>query len=111
MNLVRLYLEQNEEEKAWDCQRSATERNPNNEVALSILGQLSLRLNKYGDAAVAYERAVEKGDSRSETLSNLAYAYFMNGQTDKAVEIYEKLAHSGQGGTRGVQELIAQMSK
>ncbi len=111
LNLIRLYLTIGNEEKAWQCQKTAAERNPENEGMHSILGQLSLRLKKYPDAVKALERAIELGDKREETQSHLAYAYFMNGQVDKALELYEKLGIEAGQKPEDVRSLITKKDK
>lgn len=99
-NLARLHLEQHDEETAWTCLKKATEGDLDTEVGFTTLGQMSLQLKKYPQAAHAFEQAIRLGGQKKELLFNLANAYFMCRDLDKALPIYQQLTamdahHSG----------------
>jgi len=94
MNLGRLYLEKNEKEKAYEHFVKATQGDLDNAIGFRILGEACIKLEKHKEASAAFEQSIAKGASDLQIYFNLANAYFMVEEFDKAQKIYEKLASS-----------------
>jgi tetratricopeptide (TPR) repeat protein len=90
-NLGRLYLEQDKKDLAWQHFEYATRGDLDNEHGYTILGEVSVKLNRFKDAINAYEKAIKLGANSPQILFNLANAYYMEKEFDKAVGLYHVL--------------------
>lgn len=92
-NLGRLYLEQKENDKAWQHFVKATQGDLDTPNAYDILGQIGLQIGKYEQASVAFEEALKrsKGMYFPQTKFNLANAFFLTNRLSEARQIFEEL--------------------
>jgi Tfp pilus assembly protein PilF len=70
--------------------KKALEVNPSNRAARANLGIIYLQYRNYTSAAAELEAAVRSGDESVDTLSNLGMAQAHTGQTEQAIESFEK---------------------
>jgi tetratricopeptide (TPR) repeat protein len=90
-NCARLYEEKGDHNKSWEFLKKATEGDLDTPEVFFKLGQMSMKIQKYQEAVVAFHRIIERGVSQDQVWFNLANAYFMLGQHDRAKMVYEKL--------------------
>jgi tetratricopeptide (TPR) repeat protein len=95
-NKGRLYLEQGQEEKAWTFFKKATEGDLDTAEGFFTLGQMSLRLKKYGEAVNAFEEIWKRGGIPQNLVPQVKFsqanAYYMLKDYDKAESLYQSLA-------------------
>ncbi|MCP2605807.1 tetratricopeptide repeat protein [Candidatus Aminicenantes bacterium AC-335-O07] len=60
-------------------------------TAYSKLGEVYIKLQQYDKAVTAFEEVIKSTPNDIRANYNLAYAYDMCGETEKAVDIYRKL--------------------
>jgi protein O-mannosyl-transferase len=90
-NLGRVYMEKGEQEKAWECfKNSCTKADFDLDHGFATYGQMSLNLQKYDDAIMAYEKVLRLNPDYPGAAFNLGNAYFMVKQYEKAISLYEK---------------------
>lgn len=87
-------------EKVLEFGRRSVELEPyffagHQDIGLALMG-----LNKYGEAITEFELAVSLNNSIL-TLHTLGWAYGMNGEKDKAIEVLEKMKNLGGRQTGG----------
>jgi len=98
-NLGRLYMDKGDTEKAWEYFKKATQGDLDTVEGFYTLGQISIKLKKYDEAAQALSFALQRGQNidsnqRNQILFNLANAHFMNKKYDKAQPIFEMLCRN-----------------
>lgn len=72
--------------------RSILAKSPHHLLALGNLGDCLLALERWGDAAAAYRKALEvlpEGPERDNLQNDLGVAYFRGGETEKAIERFK----------------------
>lgn len=90
-NLGKIHLFRDDLEKAYECFKSAcTRADLDNETGFQLYGQISMKLQKYADAAFAYNKLVELKPTK-ENLFNSAQAFFLNNNFDQCIMAYKKL--------------------
>jgi Flp pilus assembly protein TadD len=72
---------------------------------ISARGTAFAKQNKYRDAIAFYERALTLAPEQASILNNLALAYAMDGNADKAEELLKRVAAAGGGDARVTQNL------
>lgn len=93
-NLARMHEEKGEHEKSWEFLKKATEGDLDTAEVFFKLGQMSLRVQKFQEAATAFERILQAGIEQQQAdhvWFNLANAYYMLGQHERAQSVYERL--------------------
>lgn len=95
-NLGRLYMDKNDVEQAWAHFKKATQGDLDTVEGFYTLGQVSLKLKKFDEAARAFTVALQRGKhiqgkQRNQILFNLANSHFMNKAYDQAQSIFELL--------------------
>lgn len=91
-NMARLYEEKNDTERCWESLKKATEGDLDIPEVFFKLGQMSLKIQKYQQAAQAFEKTIQLGGGSNEQVwFNLANAYYMDGKRDQAETIYVRL--------------------
>ena len=94
-NLGRLYMEKKEPEKALTYFKKATTGDLDTMEGFFSLGNICLQLQKYDEAVKAFERSTQLGGTKHpQIVFNLANAYFLNKELDKAENIYRNLSES-----------------
>jgi tetratricopeptide (TPR) repeat protein len=91
-NLARLYEERGDMEKSWESLYAAVKGDLDIPEVYFKLGQMSLRLKKYDQAANAFQWIIDKGEGSEQVWFNLANSFYMLGKQDDARGIYERLA-------------------
>ncbi len=93
-NLGKVHLFRNEEEKAFECFKSAcTKADLDNETGFQLYAHMSMKLKKYSDAAFAYSKMVEIQPTK-ENIFNCAHALYLNENFDQSVLAYKKLLNA-----------------
>ncbi|MCC6276357.1 MAG: tetratricopeptide repeat protein [Oligoflexia bacterium] len=77
--------------------KKSIEINPSNRSARANLGQIYLSYRNYTAAAAELESAVRSGDESVETLSNWGVALSRTGQSEQAIEAFEKALKKNEG--------------
>ncbi|QQR48671.1 tetratricopeptide repeat protein [bacterium] len=93
-NLARMYEVKNNEEKMWHHLKQATLGDLDVPEVFFKLGLMGLKLQKYDEAVKALETTWARGMQNEQVLFNLANAYFMVNQFDKAESIFLRLVKS-----------------
>lgn len=98
-NLGRLYTDKGDLTKAWEYFKKATEGDLDTSEGFFTLGQVSIKLKKFEEAAraftIAYQRSKEVPKEQKELiLFHLANSHFMLKQYDKAKPIFKMLCQS-----------------
>ena len=75
--------------------RQYVDANPENAFAWNRLGTSQVQQKKYGDAATSLERAIGLGGSGPVDYYNLACAYALGGDADKALDNVERAIGAG----------------
>ncbi|MDC1287799.1 tetratricopeptide repeat protein [Gammaproteobacteria bacterium] len=88
--LVKVYLDNNEPEKAREFLLSVVAENPANTMAYQLLGQLSLRKKDIPAATRYFEQAIEANPRVDTGYLRLAAIYLAENQLHKAENIFEK---------------------
>jgi tetratricopeptide (TPR) repeat protein len=91
-NLARLYEEKGEMDKSWHSLKAAVDGDMDVPEVYFKFGQMSLKIQKYAEAAAAFEWVINHGEGQDLVWFNLANSLYMLGQQDKARGIYERLA-------------------
>lgn len=90
-NLARMYEIKNDEEKMWYHLKQATLGDLDVAEVFFKLGLMGLKLQKYDEAVQALETTLARGMQNEQVWFNLANAYFMVNQFDKAESIFLRL--------------------
>lgn len=91
LNMGRIYLDEQEVEKAWECFRKCClEADLDNEIGFNAYGRVSVMLKKYDEAIFAYKKVIEMTPNDHEAYFNLGNVYFMNGALEQSCTIYQK---------------------
>ena len=75
--------------------RQFVEANPSNAFAWNRLGTSQVQQKKYSDAVRSLERAIEIGGGAPVDFYNLACAYALSGNPDKAIDNVERAIGAG----------------
>lgn len=95
LNLGRIYLELGRDEQALECFRNACMKaDLDNEFGFSCYAQVAMKLQRYDEAIVAYQKLKMINPGYQDIDFNIANAYVLAGQLDKAIAIYERLIQS-----------------
>lgn len=88
-NLGKLLLEKGEHEKAFEAFKAAcTKADFDNVAGFSVYANMSISLQKYADAVVGYSKLLELEPHSINHLINLANAYLLNNECEKARDLY-----------------------
>lgn len=83
--------------RAVVCYEKALELDPSDEWALNNIGAILQKEGKWKDALIYYEKAYEaselNGEPNNLILHNLAWAHYHCKNYDKAMALYQQLAH------------------
>lgn len=90
VNLAKNFADQDKYEPAEKAYRKATEIDPSHTLSLSGLGLMQLRQKKADEARINLEKALELDSHHAETLNTLGTAYTELGNTQVALECYQK---------------------
>jgi superkiller protein 3 len=90
-NLARYYEERGDLQASWAHLKKATEGDLDIPEVFFKLGQMSLKIQKYPDAVQAFEHVLRLGVGQDQVFFNLANAYFMMGNHDRACVLYQRL--------------------
>jgi len=95
-NLGRLFTDKGELDTAWKYFKKATEGDLDTLEGFLTLGQMSIKLKKFDEAArafeIAYQRSGRAKESKREAIKfHMANSYFMLKQYDKANAIFTLL--------------------
>ena len=90
-NLARYYEERGDLQASWVHLKKATEGDLDIPEVFFKLGQMSLKIQKYADAVAAFEHVLRLGVGQDQVFFNLANAYFMQGNHDRACALYQRL--------------------
>lgn len=92
-NLARMHEELKNHEKSWEYLKKATEGDLDSQEIIYKLGQMSLKVQKIPEAIQCFERVIQLGAGSQEpnVWFNLANAYFLNNDFDRAQAVYERL--------------------
>jgi CubicO group peptidase (beta-lactamase class C family) len=82
------------ENASW-AYEAITKQNPTNGFAFSRLGQALSSLQKYDQAAIAYEKSLALKFRPPNTMYNLACVYSLKGDKDKAFQWLERALAAG----------------
>ena len=88
--LVKVYLDNNQPDKARDFLQSVVAENPANAMAYQLLGQLSLRENDVPAAARYFEQAIRANPGLETGYLRLATIYLAENQLSKAENIFQQ---------------------
>jgi tetratricopeptide (TPR) repeat protein len=86
-----MYEELGNDDKAYENLRLATKGDLDTPEAFFKLGQLCLKMKKFDEAEVEFNKLISLGVENEQIWFNLANATFMLGNHDKAISIYERL--------------------
>jgi len=89
-----LYFEWGEEKRAIEIQKECIELNPNSYYPFYQYGYMLLDQKKYHEAISYLERA-NKIENKRDIIHNLGYCHFQLKDYDKALELFERSAKSG----------------
>ncbi len=90
-NMARLWEEKGDSNKSWEFLKRAAQGDLDTPEVFFKLGQMGMKIQKYDEAAFAFEEVLRRGVANDQVWFNLANAYFMNGKHEKAKPIYERL--------------------
>jgi Tfp pilus assembly protein PilF len=95
-NFGRLYIDKGDLVKAWEYFKKATEGDLDTTEGFYTLGQMSLKVQKYEEAAHAFTMALQRANNvaqeqRDQIMFNLGNSYFMLKNYDQAVPVFEAL--------------------
>ena len=90
--LVNLYLQQKENEKALAIVEEIIKKDPENIGALIMFGRIKHSLRQTDDAKKAYEKIIAESPKQQNIYLLLGSLYIEEGNLDKAIAVFEKLA-------------------
>jgi len=88
-----LYASRRYDEAARRCQQ-AIALDPNDSGAYLVLGQVEVQQHMYQQAIATLQQAVKLDGSNLKNQAELAYAYAISGDREKALSIVTELKHS-----------------
>ena len=86
-NLAQLYSLNDQPEKAWPILEGLAKKIKDSEAIYRQLGLVAHKLNRYEDAEMAYERALELGSEDLELLNNYAVMLQGFGRYSEAIHL------------------------
>jgi tetratricopeptide (TPR) repeat protein len=89
--LVNLYLQEKENEKALAIVEEIIKKDPENIGALIMFGRIKHSLKQTDDAKVAYEKIIGESPKQQNIYLLLGSLYIEEGNLVKAVAVFEKL--------------------
>lgn len=89
--LVNLYLQKKENDKALAVVEEVLAKDPENIGALILFGRIKHSLRKVDDAKRAYEKIISESPKQQNIYLLLGSLYVEEGEFDKAVAVFEKL--------------------
>lgn len=90
-NSGRLHLEKGDQEKAWAFFKRATEGDMDTPEGFGALGQVSMQMKKFAEAATAFRTALKLGARDTGALFNLANASYLSGDIVAARDLFKAL--------------------
>ena len=91
LNIADIYFDLEKFDKAETYYKAAMGNNDIYWKAYYKLAKCYVYQSKWGDAQTAYETMLKRDPDNSSIKSSIAYIYAMNGNTQKALEIYSEL--------------------
>ena len=92
-NLAFAYTQNDQDSMAIETYLYALENNPDDLEVRYYLGALYYQTEKYKEAVKILQEVLDKADPQSQiftdALANIAYAYDLLGESDKAIETYK----------------------
>ncbi|RPH51427.1 MAG: tetratricopeptide repeat protein [Desulfobacteraceae bacterium] len=89
--LVNLYLQKKENDKALTLVEEVLGKDPENIGALILFGRIKHALGKVADAKKAYEKIIAGSPKQQNIYLLLGSLYVEEGEFDKAISVFEKL--------------------
>ncbi len=91
LNIADIYFELEKFDKAESYYKAAMGNRDIYWNAYYKLAKCYAYQSKWGDAQTAYETMLKRDPANTSIKSSIAYIYSMNGNTDKAIDLYQEL--------------------